>query len=192
MKKILFIDDNEEIIEGVKSVLQDIKREKKIEFECEFARCMVEASTMLDNSIKIKVPYDGIIIDMMLPKNEENRIDLQSYYKKRGSLLLRLIKKTNYSHEKLDDETVRLRREIDEIDDSIHNLIELEGGYKILELYFNSLRIEKLSNPAVIVVTGRSFSGIEEKCRTLVKPGHFEWLEKPQSLIEVFNKLLFK
>jgi CheY-like chemotaxis protein len=134
--------------------------------------------------------FDVILLDIMLPFNEEKLKQLEKMETERKALMLQLLKYSN--EEKVDDLTrdiVKIRRRIDEIDDIIDNDIQdIEGGYNILKKYLDKQNMASYDRP-VIFISARGQVELKDKCKKIIK-SNCAWLEKPVSEIDILEKLL--
>ena len=186
----------------IQSLFEKSKKLKKFKTEITVTRDMASTRNLIS---KKKLDIDALLIDLMLPKNENcNRLLEEGLFNKKGELIqesllkLRaekwkeLIEFAGSDYQELNTDISRIRKELDIIDENIDANLNLEGGVEILE-EFN--RISGKGDPKVIeiptiVITARGLPKLRKRCANLVKNGVFHWLEKPIRIEEVVSKTL--
>lgn len=181
VKRVFYVENDKDLVESFQEVINDYPNiELTITYQMEGAKQI----------IKDEEPFDGYIIDIMLPRAEKDLAALEEKERERTNLLDELISKTDFESESLSLEILKLRRQIDEVDAEIEVLLNMEGGLELVELIAKKHSIEKLEVP-VIFFTARAAPELKDKCKEFVHDKFFYWFEKPEDE-EVVAKTLSK
>jgi CheY-like chemotaxis protein len=189
-KRILYIENDKGLVESFREVVNDRANSgRHAAIQLTVAYHMQEAEELIGN----KTPFDGYIIDIMLPRNQGDLERLERAEEKRMGLLDELIKSTDFEAQHLSDQTLRFRREIDHVDEEISRLVDEEGGVRLVELIAKKHCGKEAPEPLevpVIFWTARAAPELKDKSRQYVEGKYFRWMEKPADEEEVFGQLV--
>jgi DNA-binding response OmpR family regulator len=185
--KILFVDNNSYLSKDFIDAVKDKEKScnPSVTFQVITARHIEAAIQNMESQT-----YDVIILDIMLPLDGPKLIKHEELEKERKSLSNQMLKKSNEERvDEITNETARIRRRIDDIDDIIDNEIQdIEGGYNILKKYMENHKLEFYDKP-VMFLSARGQWELREKCRIMTEH-RCEWLEKPVSNDDIVDKML--
>ncbi len=135
--------------------------------------------------------FDAVLLDSMLPQNQEDLFKLESLEKKRKETWYEYIKIKEAPSESDNKKKIpKLKEDIDEIDDEIDKVLQLEGCIPIAEQYISTFpELSKTSNPFMFF-TARSERDLMNRCGWIIPSTNFYWLEKPASPEDVFKIML--
>jgi len=186
VRRILYIENDEALVESFKEVVTE---RAKGGIQLTVAYHMDQAK----NIIEKEAAFDGYIIDIMLPRDQEDWKKLEEAEDRRMKLLDDLIESTDLELQKLKPEAFKLRKEIDEVDEEIGRLVDEEGGVRLVELiakrHCAKEPPEALGVP-VIFWTARAAPELQAKCRQYVGDEYFKWMEKPTGEEEVLDEMV--
>jgi CheY-like chemotaxis protein len=182
-KRILYIENEKILVKSFKEVLKNVS-----EIEITVAYHMKEAKRV----VREHGPFDGYIIDTMLPETGRELTELETQDRDRMLLLDKLIGQTNFESEALDNEAISLREAIDDVDDEIRRLLNVRGGLELVEFiakeHCGQDGPEPLAVP-VIFWTARAAPELKDKGKKYVRDEFFRWFEKPMDEEEVAREL---
>ena len=183
-RRVFYVENNKNLLNRFQEVIKD-----KLDIELIPAYYLEQAKQIIGE----QGPFDGYIIDIMLPQTEQELTQLTKKEGERTRLLDELISSTDLESESLDEGTVRLRTKIDIVDAEIKNLLNMQGGLELVELIAHKHSAkqdpEALKVP-VIFWTARVAEELKEKCRRYVNKEFFKWLEKPEDVSIVAEELV--
>jgi len=194
-KCILYIENDKTLVYNFKDALnEELPRiDSSISIRLQIAYDMEEARKWL---IQNGERFDALMVDVMLPRNKQEREQLDRLERKRREALLKLERKKDYDKDRLDDETIHLRFEIDQLDFEIEKYLDMEGGYNVLKEWAHSLDASgDKENPRplelpVVFWTARAMPEVREKCKSIVHKDYFKWFEKPSDELDILKELL--
>lgn len=170
VKRVFYVENDKDLVESFQEVINDYQ-----DIELAIAYQMENAKQIIGG----QAPFDGYIIDIMLPRTEKDLAALEEKEGERTNLLDDLIGKTNFESEGISPEILGLRRKIDEVDAEIEVLLNMDGGLELVELIAKKHSTEKLEVP-VIIFTARAAPELKDKCKEFVRKQFFRWFEKPE------------
>jgi DNA-binding response OmpR family regulator len=133
-----------------------------------------------------------IIMDIMLPKNEEDSKQIKNLLEEREKIYDKWIDLEDEGCSKDDPELIKIRFEVDAFDNKIFSILENEGGIWLIQECISKYGTNgKLSKP-VLYLTARETESVCRKGLELLASDMGKWLIKPASpeQIETAVKLL--
>ncbi|MGC9973396.1 MAG: hypothetical protein ABSE56_22705 [Bryobacteraceae bacterium] len=131
----------------------------------------------------------GLIVDIMLPRNEEELGTLEDLEKSRREMLGELKECRTQTGTEAEERIRGFRLEIDELDAQIERAQDLEGGVNLLAAVLNERHEEFITIPTVFF-TARALPHLRARAEKLVKPGVFTWIQKPAPASAIVGALL--
>jgi len=147
------------------------------------ARTIDEATAAIENE---DPPFDVLIVDLMLPRNDADHKKEQALQAERRILVRQLFEKGQAGRGEWTVEIEGLRLRIRAIDDELKKLIVDDGGLEIIDNLVRKNDGKQLGRP-VVFWTARGLPTIKECCLALVHPAFVQIFEKPVREVEVLK-----
>jgi CheY-like chemotaxis protein len=158
---------------------------------------VMEVASYIDEAMarleRQKPPFDGLVVDLMLPRTKADRDSLERLETERSGLVDRLYLAANMSLE----ERAHLTAKVTQLDRLIERVVASEGGCDVLEWFARSVdpddEPEKPPRPLrlpVVFMTARGLPEVMTRCQSLVEDRWRRIFEKPVDEAEVIHSLL--
>jgi len=189
-KRILYIENDKALVKSFREVVKDNAKDVEHErIELTVTYHMEQAK----KTIEKERSFDGYIIDLMLPRNQEDLDELEKIEEERMGLLNDLIKATNFDSQNLSNRIIDLRRQIDDVDEEVSRLVDEKGGLELVKLIAKRHCGKELPDALdvpVIFWTARVAPEVKDESKEYVEGKYFRWMEKPTDEEEVFGELV--
>jgi CheY-like chemotaxis protein len=193
-KRVLHVENDRRLVTSFREVVRDELGaiDSSLTLHYGVALHMKDAT---DRLVDKKEKFDALIVDLMLPRNEDEFKRLEELERKRREKLHQLIEKTDHEEE-LNAETLGLRKDIDDMDNDIEDCLDMEGGYEVLRKWAVALDPSgDKKNPRpleipVIFWTARGLPEVRNRCKSIVAEKYFKWFEKPTDELEVLETVV--
>ena len=172
---ILIIEDEQEVRQRLKELL----RPGGYRF--------VEAENMEKARGILRSHWDRtelIVMDVMLPKDEADSRQLRDLMVQRGSAFDAWLLLEDEARPRDDSEWLRARFAVDWCDKQIFDLLDVEGGIRLIEERVNESGQARLQKP-VLYLTARGNQAVRDFGMNLV--AHGRWLTKPVTSQEMLS-----
>jgi CheY-like chemotaxis protein len=176
--KVLWIENDARLIQKMGKVLN--LRLKPLGIDLDIVKEMATASKRLENHLGA---YFALIVDIMLPPDEEKRKKAEGLENRRRDLL---DKASGPAIPESQVDVSSIKREIDAVDLALESLTDMEGGIRLLEEAAEKAgKIAQLT----IIFTARGLLDLKDRAEKCVEAGKFYWVEKPVSSDHIISIL---
>lgn len=194
--RVLHIENDRKLTDSLKECADEKLRElsRNVEIDFVVARHIQQANDLLDAN---DPPLDALIVDLMLPRNEDDLTELERLERQRAETVRKRFRRATYDAAVVDEETVSLTEDIRRLDREIEPHVAPEGGCEILARLAERLDLDRKtdSDPKplflpTIFLTARGLPEVKKRCAKLVAARSSRFLEKPVWEDDVLRALL--